>query len=183
MIRMHSHRSPPFPLQVCHKRPILHSGQQKTAAPKTPENSGSTLPTPLLGQAGACAVGGGGGMAQGPGVGVFAFRGAYWLPARAHSDPRGPERVLVVSREPLNHLSFPFVLSYASFSQRGGGYLPRPAPEQPPIRNAAPDQPPNSPAMQCHSRPSLRPRHWECNTGQAVCGPLMLKCTRHSEGV
>ena len=36
--------SPPFPLQVRHKRhkcvTILHSGPQKTAVPKNPENSG-----------------------------------------------------------------------------------------------------------------------------------------------
>ena len=41
---------PPFPRHVRHKRPIPHSGPQKTAVPKNPENGGST-PTPVLGQA------------------------------------------------------------------------------------------------------------------------------------
>ena len=44
---------PPFP-STRHKRPILHSGPLKTAVPKNPKNCGST-PTPLLGQACACA--------------------------------------------------------------------------------------------------------------------------------
>ena len=49
--------SPRFPLQVRHRRPIPHSGPQKAAVPQNPENSGPT-PTPLLGQARACATGG-----------------------------------------------------------------------------------------------------------------------------
>ena len=52
--------SPSFPLQVRHKLPILHSGPQKTAVPKNPENSGSTpsacLDKPMLAQGGGGVV-------------------------------------------------------------------------------------------------------------------------------
>ena len=49
---------------------------------------------------------GGGGVARGHGVGLFAFGGAYWPLATVHSDPLWSERVLVVSTEPLDDLSY-----------------------------------------------------------------------------
>ena len=39
------------------------------------------------GRKAAVQVGGGGGLARGHGVGMFAFGGAYWPLATAHSDP------------------------------------------------------------------------------------------------
>ena len=43
---------------------------------------------------------GGGGVAQGLGIYLFAFGSAYWPLATAHSDPLGAEHVLVVSMAP-----------------------------------------------------------------------------------
>ena len=47
----------------------------------------------------------GGVLAQGLGIRLFAFGGAYWPLTTAHSDPLWAERVLVVSTEPLDDLS------------------------------------------------------------------------------
>ena len=48
---------------------------------------------------------GGGGLARGQGVGLFAFGGAYWPLALAHSDPLWDRTCFGVSTEPLDELS------------------------------------------------------------------------------
>ena len=65
---------------------------------------------------------GGGGGGQGLGIRLFAFGGAYWPLATAHSDP-GSERVLVVSMEPLDDLS---CLTTPGVGCPGDGLLPVP---------------------------------------------------------
>ena len=56
---------PSVPLRVRHERPIRRSGPRNNSGPKSPEHCGST-PTPSLGQARACAKGGGGGAYEPP---------------------------------------------------------------------------------------------------------------------
>ena len=58
----------------------------------------------MLSDMNLCCWGGGGG-AQGLGIGLFAFGGAYWPLATAHSDPLWIRTILVVSTEPLDDLS------------------------------------------------------------------------------
>ena len=65
---------------------------------------------------------GGGGLAQGLGIRLFAFDGAYWPLATAHSDPLwAPERVLVVSTEPPDDLSCLTTPVVGRLLKRGGG--------------------------------------------------------------
>ena len=49
---------------------------------------------------------GGWGLAQGLGIGLFAFGGAYWPPATAHSDPPWVRTCVGLSTEPPDDLSF-----------------------------------------------------------------------------
>ena len=53
-------RRPSFPLQVRHKRPILHSGQRNNSGPKKSRKQRFNAYS-VLGQAHACEKGGGGG--------------------------------------------------------------------------------------------------------------------------
>ena len=71
-----------------------------------------------------CIWWGGGGLAQGLGITLFAFGGAYWPLALAHPDPLWVrKKVLVVSTEPPDDLS---CLTTPGVGRPGDGLLPVP---------------------------------------------------------